>query len=192
MVQFKILRHCGACCTKITSGNGKSRQEANAADQGWLILCYKRCPPVRWSVFSSISGLYPVDAYSGLPLTFQVVTTQNVCRHFQMSPGVVESSPTESHCCRTRGKRWRLGMMWWQQSYRDVLRFGTRSGRRGFTDYVGRWAERRGPSLSFIARFLGKKIPSHFFKTWKCTRPYPCFFSNLRSFQYCVCFMFSR
>lgn len=125
MDQFGILRHCGGCCPeKIKSGSGKTRREADAADRGWLILC---CGAVLCSgAWSAASGLHPVGASSGPPLTFQVVTAKHVFRHFQMSPGVVESSPAESHCHRPRGN----AVLEWCEV--EALRLRTCSGRRRF------------------------------------------------------------
>ena len=56
------------------------------------MLCCGDCPePCR--VFSSVPGLYTLDASSTLP----AVTTKNVSRHCQMPLGVAKSSPIKNH-----------------------------------------------------------------------------------------------
>ena len=58
---------------------------------GWTILCCGGCP-VYCRIYSSIPGLYPLDASSTIsspsqPCLPQIVTTKKVSRHCQMSPG---------------------------------------------------------------------------------------------------------
>ena len=54
----------------------------------WIELNYLLCScPVHLTLFSSIPGLYPLDAGSILPqLCYQNVTTKDVFKHCQMSP----------------------------------------------------------------------------------------------------------
>lgn len=60
----------------------KFSQSSTCDTWGQIILCCEGCP-VHRRMFSTISGLYPLDASS---TPFQGVTTKNVPRHYQICP----------------------------------------------------------------------------------------------------------